>query len=277
MPHPLMPDPLPHPMADKDQAALTDAQAAGPTALCPSIDLDHDHLQAQAVFGLELRDPRAQPFVMLRTQILRRLARLQGKVLAVTSTHPQNGKSFAAANIAASLSSIQPVWLVDLDLRRPVLGGRFGLQAEQGVAAHLAGDIAFEAAGYHVNGTNLTIMPAGAPRDDATDLLASARATSFFQTLRDLGPDTVIIVDTPPILESDDLLIAARYVDAVLLVIEEGRTGKRELTEALRLISPTPLLGTLLNKAVRPLSRKSYGYGYGYGYGYHPRPEERQV
>lgn len=243
---------------------MTDAISSGPqpARACPSIDLDREQLLAQGVFGLELRDPRAQPFVMLRTQILRRLARLKGKILAVTSTHPENGKSFAAANIAASLSSIQPVWLVDLDLRRPVLADRFGLDVDKGVGAHLAGEIGFEEAGLHVNGTNLTLMPAGAPRDDATDLLASARAEAFFARLRDLPQGSVVIVDTPPVLESDDVLIAARYVDAVLLVVEEGRTGKREMTEALRLISPTPLLGTILNKAVSPLSPKSYGYGY---------------
>ena len=50
--------------------------------------------------------------------------------------------------------------------------------------------------------------------------------------------------------------------EAVELVVEEGRTRQRELREALRMLHPTPLLGTVLNKAIgAPTSSGYYGYG----------------
>jgi len=41
----------------------------------------------------------------------------------------------------------------------------------------------------------------------------------------------------------------APYVDATLLVVEEGKTRRKEIQHALELLSSTNVLGTVLNKA----------------------------
>ena len=58
-----------------------------------------------------------------------------------------------------------------------------------------------------------------------------------------------MIFDLPPVLSSADALAFSPYVDAALLVVEEGVTQKTELERAVELLSSTNIVGTVLNKA----------------------------
>ena len=72
-----------------------------------------------------------------------------------------------------------------------------------------------------------------------------------------------MILDCPPLLPVSDSLILANYSDATLLVVNEGKTSRRNLARALELLRQVnaPLRGTVLNGTK---SAGSYGYGYGY-------------
>ena len=59
----------------------------------------------------------------------------------------------------------------------------------------------------------------------------------------------IIIYDLPPVLTSSDTLAFAPYVDAALLVVEDGKTQKQELEQAVELLGVTNIIGTVLNKA----------------------------
>ena len=216
------------------------------------IRLDYDRLLDNGIFGFESLDERAQPFALLRSMVLTRLGQIGGKVIAVTSTQASNGKSFVSANLAAALSQIHPVWLVDLDLQRPTAGKRFALPTCAGADDFLLGQASLSEVGCVVEGSRLTILPVRQGVNNSADLLASSRGTALFDQLRALPDRPVCIIDTPPILEGDESIIVARQVDGVLLVIEEGQTRQREVREALRMLKPTALIGTVLNKSISP-------------------------
>lgn len=226
------------------------------------VTLDRDRLLDNNIFGFEYTDARAQPFVLLRSQLMRRLDSGGARIIAVTSTQPHNGKSFVAANLAAALSQIRPVCLVDLDLRRPTVGERFGLPKTPGVDDYLLGGRRFAEAGSTIDGHRMTIMPVRQVRANAADLLASSTGDALFAELRQLPESTVTVIDTPPLLEGDEMMIIAGHVDGVVLVAEEGRTRSRDMREALRMLQSTTLLGTVLNKSLNPTVKSSY-YRYG--------------
>ena len=234
---------------------------AKPPAKRVTVTLDRDILLESGIFGFEYMDERAQPFNLLRSQLLRKLAPTGGRIIAISSTQPQNGKSFVAANLAAALSLIQPTILIDLDLRRPTVGRRFGLPECAGVDDFLRGKLQFADIACKVAGRDLGLIQVRAPLENSADLLASARADVLFEGLRNAPGAPVCIIDTPPILEGDDMLIIAHHVDGVLLVVEEGQTSQHELREALRILRPTPLLGTILNRSIsRTVSSSYYRY-----------------
>ncbi|WP_118857268.1 CpsD/CapB family tyrosine-protein kinase [Sphingomonas mesophila] len=216
--------------------------------------IDHAFLKSNGIYALDSKDPRSRPFVQLRSQILKGLEGLGGRVIAVTSASAANGKSHVAANLACALSRVRSTTLIDLHLRRPVIGERFGLTADQGVGAYLAGDEADVQLGLQIEGERLTVHTSGPAIDDSSDLLMSPRLERFFAQIHRDPDEPVCVVDTPPVLESDDMTLIARQVDGLLVVIEEGRTTKTQMIETLRLLEGVPIVGTLLNKAMDPLA-----------------------
>jgi protein-tyrosine kinase len=242
---------------------LNPAPVATNDTIGSKVALDRAHLLDHGIIGFEQNDIRSQTFQMLRSQLLRRLGRSQTHIVAVTSTQSGNGKSFIAANLAAALSQIHPVWIVDLDLRRPCVADRFGVQADTGVDDYLLGALALGERECLLNNEQLTILPVGQPRANSAEILSSARTAELFTALRNRPEKTVCIIDTPPVLEGDDMMIIAQHVDSVLLVVEEGRTPRSQISNSLRMLHPTPIIGTVLNKSMFPNKSSSYGKYYG--------------
>ncbi len=69
----------------------------------------------------------------------------------------------------------------------------------------------------------------------------------LMKQLKEQKNHCIIICDLPPILVSDDALVALSYIDASLLVVREGRTNIRDIQRCLDLMSESQLIGTVLN------------------------------
>ena len=237
-------------------------RAATPTSTVPGdwprnatrVEIDRDLLVANGIYTLNATDPRARPFVHLRSQVLDGLEGLGGRILAVTSASAANGKSHVAANLACALSRVRETALIDLHLRRPVISDRFGLPSIEGLGSFLRSKDDQGQIELRVEGERLAIHAAGPQIEETSDLMMSPRLGALFAQVHRDPDEPVCIVDTPPILEGDDMLLIAKHVDGVLLVIEEGRTTRAQVIESLRLLNGTPILGTLLNKAMDPLA-----------------------
>lgn len=234
------------------------------------LEIGPDELARQNIFGFRNADNRARPFKMLRTQLARRASEDGLKLIGVTSAAPAVGKTFVAANLAAALSRIAEldVCLIDLDLHRPAQGPRFGLKDRPGIHDWLSGEVAdIREVGLRVNDERLVLLP-GFRRDVATgELLASTRGDALFAGLRALPSSTLVIVDMPPIFADDDAVLIAHRIDGFILVAEDGKTTRKQLHDTIRMLAPTPMLGTVLNRYRRQVLSDDYGYGASYGYG----------
>lgn len=212
-----------------------------------------DRLLDHGIYALHQNDPRARPFMLLRAQVLNALSQMKAQVIAVTSPSASNGKSHVAANLACAISRARETVLMDLHLRRPVISDRFGLPEVAGIGSYLQRGGPIDDLSFRIQDERLTIHPAGYAAENSADLLLSTQLGKLFSHAT-AGPDEPIcVIDTPPVLESDDMLMIAKQVDGVLFVIEDGRTTKDEVLESMRLLNGTPVLGTLLNKTVAPL------------------------
>ena len=64
--------------------------------------------------------------------------RNQSKVILITSSQPQDGKSFIAFNLAASIASVgYKTIILDCDLRRPTLHVKFKEDNRTGLSAYM--------------------------------------------------------------------------------------------------------------------------------------------
>jgi protein-tyrosine kinase len=234
------------------------------------LDVTSEQLDGQNVVGFRNADARARPFKLLRSQILRRMQDDRIKVIGVTSAAPNVGKTFVVSNLAAALSRIADltVILIDLDLHRPAVASRFSFDPNgAGVHDVLMEQTTIDQVARRIGEERLIVVP-GFRRDVATgELLTSARGEALFASMRGVGENVVVLVDMPPIFADDDAVIIGQHLDGFLLVVEDGRTTAKQAKEVIRMLEPTPMIGSVLNRYRNQLLADEYGYGLSYGYG----------
>jgi succinoglycan biosynthesis transport protein ExoP len=186
------------------------------------------------------------------------------KTMALTSTSPSEGKSTSAYSLARVLGRTSgSVVLVDVDMRRPILASRLGLDNSRGVSNFLAGDDNWEALLQETGKLNVHFVAAGPTPPSASELLSGERLALFVEHLARRFDH--VILDSPPMLDLSDAPLIANVVEGVVYVIEADRTAVRASLAAIERLrdSRAHILGALLTK----YRAKQSGYGYGYGYG----------
>ncbi len=196
-------------------------------------------------------DPRATSFRMLRTQVLQAMRENGWASVAITGPSAGIGKSLVACNLAISMSLDinQTVLLVDADLRRPNVHNYFDFEPEQGLLDYLQGNA--NLADLFVNPLfkRLVLLPGRGTTTESSELLSSPHMTNLVNDLKMKYRSRIVIYDLPPLLDLDDTIVFLPSVDAVLLVIENGKNTESEVKRSMRLLESTNLIGTILNKA----------------------------
>jgi Mrp family chromosome partitioning ATPase len=214
--------------------------------------LDWPLLRERRVISSADAEPAGHAYRMLRTQILQR-ARAHGlSTIGIASAVNGEGKTLTAINLALSLAAEpnQTVMLVDLDLRRPTVARTLGLSAERGLETWFGGDEPLRNVCYGIEGVErLYVLPTLAPVADSSETLANIATRRLIGDLKDRDPGRLLIVDLPPVLLSDDALMVAPLLDAVVLVVNERRTRREDVVRVIELLGNTRIVGTVLNRS----------------------------
>ena len=243
----------------------TASSAAGPRSTVPplaagsriaytetkTVRLQPERLKARRILAGNGRDPAAAAYKVLRTQVLQRMRANQWNTLLVTSPTEGDGKTLTAINLAISLAGNvdHTVLLVDLDLLQPGLYGYLSSEPAPGLSDYLTGRKGLSDILVHPGIERLVILPGNEHFAHSSEILSSPAFVQLVEELKTRYPDRLVLFDMPPMLACDDVLAFAPYVDAVMLVIEEGKTTKDELRRCYELLENTNILGTVLNKA----------------------------
>lgn len=237
----------------------------------------HDRLKVFSPTSEDMRENRivgfnstrvARPFSLLRTQFEKKLKANKWRLVGVTSATPGAGKSFLSANLASTLSRLpdRMTYLIDLDLHRGSVAENFALTKGKGINDFLSGEVNdLNEIGLKVEGSNLAIFPTFVGDYDSTELLSGERFLQLIGALRLLPEDAFIICDLPPVFANDDTMVIMQKLDAYMLVVEQGITNERQVRDTVRMLDPSPCLGSVLNRYESGFS-DPYGYGYGSKY-----------
>jgi len=193
--------------------------------------------------------PAAEAFRLLRTSVKFLAVERQVRVVQVTSPSPTEGKTMVAVNLAIAFAQAgDRVVLVGGDLRRPHMEEMLDVPLTPGLTAVLIGDVTLPQAIQTVSSVpNLSVLPAGYPPPNPSELLSGERARRLIDVLGQTYD--VVVIDCPPVLPVTDSLVVARMADTTLLVTSANRTSKRSLSRAVELLHQVdaPLVGTVLN------------------------------
>lgn len=216
-------------------------------------------LSEQRVISGTFQEELSDTFRILRTQVLARLAADAHTTLAITSAGRGEGKTLTAVNLASSvaLDPRHTVLLVDADLRRPCLHRYFGISTEHGLADYLIDDKPIASCLVNPGVPRLVLLPAGRALRESSEVLSSPKMARLAQELKARYPDRIVIYDLAPLLSSSDALTVLPYVEAILLVTQEGATRKGDVVRALELLQGFNVIGTVLNRSSEKMSTYS--------------------
>jgi succinoglycan biosynthesis transport protein ExoP len=186
------------------------------------------------------------------------------KVIGLTSTLPNEGKSTIASNLAHLIAdSGRSVILVDADLRSPSLTQWLAPDAP-GLIEVLVGNLSLDSAITEVPSSKLHFLAAGTTSmlPHTNEILASESMKKLIEALRAIYD--YIIVDLSPVAPIVDVRTTGHLIDTYVYVVEWGRTEveliERGFTEAQGVYDR--LLGVALNKVdLEAQSRYDRYYG----------------
>ena len=196
------------------------------------------------------------------------------KLIEITSCIPSEGKSLINVLFAKTLAEIgKKVLLVDLDLRKPQIHKRLGLNNIVGVSNYLTDKNLKlkDVIQYVPNHPNWSIITSGIKPPDPTLLLSSEKMGNFLQQLKEDQDFDIVLFDTTPLIGISDASLISDLTDALVLIISLRNVEKSLPRVALKQVNETKSikLGFIANNIATPSKNiNPYGYGYGYGYKY---------
>lgn len=205
--------------------------------------------QSRMICLTDKESPAAEAFRLLGVR-LRHLQQVRPlKMILITSTVPEEGKSMIAANLACSLAARteQRILLLEGDVRRPSLSRVFGLGKNPGICEWLQGERSLMMCIYHLEGPELWILPAGSSPSNPLELVQSGRLSALMDQLA--AYFDWIIIDSPPVLPLADASVWTQLADGILLVTRQGTTQKKQLQKGLDTLDAKKVIGAVLNSS----------------------------
>jgi capsular exopolysaccharide synthesis family protein len=214
------------------------------------VTLSPARLRERRVIAAVEEGPLTEAYKILRTQVMLRMRENEWNLLGITGPGPGAGSTLTAANLAVSLAREvrQTVLLVDAHLRHPAVHQLFGIAESPGLVDHLLDHKPVEDLLVHPGLPRLVLLPAGRAVRSSSELLTSPPMLTLISELKNRYASRIVLFDLPPLLPTDDVLALSPYLDAMLLVIEAGRTQTEEIIQSLHLLKGVPVVGTVLNK-----------------------------
>lgn len=194
--------------------------------------------------------PVSEQYRTLRTNIQAINSSKPVRVIAISSSIHNEGKTITAINLSISMArdlDKKKILLVDADLRRPKVNKYLAINAELGLSELIANGFNIDGAILNISGIdNLAILPAGKTPHNPAELLSSVRLKNIIGTLK--TKYDYIIFDTPPIIPVTDAGLIASQTDGVIMVIRATRTqrGAIKHSEGLLHQAQAKLLGYIL-------------------------------
>jgi non-specific protein-tyrosine kinase len=193
--------------------------------------------------------PAAEAYRSLRTAV-HFAASDRKQCVAVTTARSRQGKTETVVNLAVLAAQTgQRVVVVDCDMRSPRVHDFFGVPNDTGFTSVVYGAPLSQTLKRVPGSENLYVLPTGPIPGNPAALLASQRCYEVLASLQ--ADDTLVLIDTPPVLLATDAAQLSPAVGGMLLVASVRTSRRKQLRRALEELRQVdaPMLGSVLYRA----------------------------
>lgn len=184
-----------------------------------------NNLKSESVVAEFPKSAISESFRNLRSSLFLKSDHEKSKVILITSSQPQDGKSFVSLNLSSSIASVgYKTILIDCDLRRPTLHIKLKEENTVGLTNFMMKKSSAEEIIKNTSITNLDFISAGPVVPNPSELIESGvldNLVSFLKTSYNY-----IIIDTTPVGIVADAILMMKYASKVLMVIRNNYTRK---------------------------------------------------
>lgn len=186
------------------------------------------------------------------------------KTIGITSAIPGDGKTTCAVNLAICLAQIEKgrTLLIDADMRKMNVHKYFKMENGPGVSEVLSGQERLAKCIIPTDVPNLDILRAGAIPPNPGELILSEN----FKIMLDEASKMYqrIIIDTSPVLATDDALSLSPVLDGVIFIVKAKQTSLRFVDKSMAMLKQrgTKIFGLVLNQIDSSSARYYYYYYY---------------
>lgn len=197
-------------------------------------------------------DTPSEEFGTLRTNLEQLQAGRPVRTVLITSSSPNEGRSFTASNLAIAEAQLadHATLLCDFDLRRPSVHRIFQLARSPGLSDYLLGRAELGEVIQRIGDSSLFVMTAGVTVINPLELLHLEQTRRMLEALSNRF--RCVILDSPPLLAASDASLIASLVDGTLLVTRLGVTKVETMRQAIQSLGQNNVLGIVANGGRRP-------------------------
>jgi polysaccharide biosynthesis transport protein len=196
--------------------------------------------------------PISESYRMLQTNLRFLSPTSPAKLILITSSIPNEGKSTVAANFAAATAQLgKRTLLIDVDMRRPSQQSIWNISNNLGLTELLADQIPKESAIQTVM-PNLDVLLTGTPPNNPLSLLDSNPMAVLLQEFAAIYD--YVIIDAPPLLAASDARVLSKLADGILFVVRPDMLNFADADKAKTLLAQSNLkvLGMVTNGVASP-------------------------
>jgi len=201
----------------------------------------------------------------VRTSILMSALDDPHKIVVITSSVPEEGKTTLSFNLSCALGQVKKVLLVDGDLRRPKIAKLVGRDLRApGLADLVAGQAQVSQCVFFEERSGIHILSSGTVPPNPLELLSSKRFADVISKLKEAFD--VVIIDSAPLQLVSDAQVLSQFATSVIYVVKADATPYQVAQNGLKKLRRVgaPLLGVVLNQLDLEKAERYYGEYSGY-------------
>jgi len=201
----------------------------------------------------------AESFRAFRTNLQFMLTEPQGKIIAIQSANPGEGKTFISINLASILAmNDKKVLLIGADLRKSRLHKLFNVSNDCGLSTCLIGQNTIDEVIFPTPIDNLFLLPSGPVPPNPSEILGKPAMKLLIDTVR--ASFDYIILDNAPTSMVTDGIIISQLCDLNIFILRYGISRKQQL-EMINQYADKQLIDHLAI-VVNDIKSNAFGYAY---------------